>query len=97
MAGPGSQRRPPYPVTLTAAPSCCTAVQSVKTAGSDGKARYPVKAINVLKAHGKSAKESRLLGGYALNLGRAAQVGQGVGLPLNSAFLICKPGARGTG
>ena len=49
------------------------AVTSVKTMDDQGKPRYPVKAINVLKAHGKSVLESKLLDGYALNLGRAAQ------------------------
>lgn len=47
--------------------------QSVKTTGSNGKTVYPVTAINVLKAHGKSARESALLNGYALNMGRASQ------------------------
>ena len=48
-------------------------LQSVKTTGSNGKTVYPVSAINVLKAHGKSARESALLNGYALNMGRASQ------------------------
>jgi len=49
------------------------AVSAVKGVKDDGRIHYPVKAINVLKAHGKSARESRVLNGYALNLGRAAQ------------------------
>ena len=36
--------------------------------------------INILKAHGKSAKDSYLLNGYALNTGRAAQ-----GMPIRVA------------
>ena len=28
------------------------------------QAKYPLKAINILKAHGKSAKESRMIDGY---------------------------------
>ncbi|KAI7841445.1 hypothetical protein COHA_004840 [Chlorella ohadii] len=50
------------------------AVSAVKSVAEDtGRVRYPVSAINILKAHGKSAKESQLLDGYALNMGRAAQ------------------------
>ncbi|KAK0583029.1 hypothetical protein LWI29_032647 [Acer saccharum] len=56
------------------------AVQSVKMTNSRGEIKYPIKGINILKAHGKSARDSYLLNGYALNTGRAAQ-----GMPLKVA------------
>ncbi len=45
----------------------------MKSVSETGKVRYPVKAINILKAHGKSSMDTKLLNGYALNMGRAAQ------------------------
>ncbi|KAJ6850516.1 putative T-complex protein 1 subunit alpha [Iris pallida] len=56
------------------------AVQAVKTTNARGEVKYPIKGINILKAHGKSARDSYLLNGYALNTGRAAQ-----GMPLRVA------------
>ncbi|KAK3222788.1 hypothetical protein Dsin_009813 [Dipteronia sinensis] len=56
------------------------AVQSVKMTNARGEIKYPIKGINLLKAHGKSARDSYLLNGYALNTGRAAQ-----GMPLRVA------------
>merc|ERR550514_381233 len=38
-----------------------------------GKARYPVKAVSIMKQHGKSFKDSSLLNGYVIFGGRAAQ------------------------
>eukprot|EP00192_Tetraselmis_astigmatica_P003815 CAMPEP_0117668732 /NCGR_PEP_ID=MMETSP0804-20121206/11720_1 /TAXON_ID=1074897 /ORGANISM="Tetraselmis astigmatica, Strain CCMP880" /LENGTH=547 /DNA_ID=CAMNT_0005476671 /DNA_START=221 /DNA_END=1864 /DNA_ORIENTATION=+ len=52
---------------------CVDAMMAIKTVDDIGNFRYPVKAVNILKAHGKSARQSELLHGYALNMGRAAQ------------------------
>lgn len=61
-------------------------VTGVGSAGSSGgitgsggnssvkKYKYPVEAIHVLKSNGRSAHESQLLPGYALNLTRASQL-----------------------
>ena len=49
------------------------AVQCVASVRDDGSTHYPVSAINVLKAQGKNIRESRVLEGYALGMGRAAQ------------------------
>lgn len=49
------------------------AVLSVKMTNARGEVKYPIKSINILKAHGKGSKESYVLRGYALNTGRAAQ------------------------
>ena len=39
-----------------------------------------LQGMNILKAHGQSAKDSYLLNGYALDMGRAAQ-----GMPIRVA------------
>eukprot|EP01004_Peranema_trichophorum_P002736 NODE_1770_length_1816_cov_116.672770_g1500_i0.p1 GENE.NODE_1770_length_1816_cov_116.672770_g1500_i0~~NODE_1770_length_1816_cov_116.672770_g1500_i0.p1 ORF type:complete len:549 (+),score=122.28 NODE_1770_length_1816_cov_116.672770_g1500_i0:66-1712(+) len=49
------------------------AVLSVKSPNENGEFNYPVKAISILKQHGKSSRESALVDGFALNCTRAAQ------------------------
>ncbi|XP_055385116.1 T-complex protein 1 subunit alpha [Condylostylus longicornis] len=49
------------------------AIKLVKITDVRGNISYSVKAINVLKAHGKSARESLLIPGYALNCTIASQ------------------------
>eukprot|EP00659_Diplonema_papillatum_P022799 gene22799-34935_t len=49
------------------------AMLSVKTVDDLGDYVYPVSCVNILKQHGKSAKESSLVKGYALNCTKASQ------------------------
>ncbi|KAF1966133.1 T-complex protein 1 subunit alpha [Bimuria novae-zelandiae CBS 107.79] len=49
------------------------AMQSVKSTNNKNEIKYPVKAVNILKAHGKGVTESVLIKGYALNCTVASQ------------------------
>lgn len=46
---------------------CVDACNAIRVSDGKGGHRYPIKAINVLKAHGGSTRDSTLISGYALN------------------------------
>merc|ERR1712086_866650 len=50
------------------------AIKAVKMVGQDGKVKYPVGQVNILKAHGQSSSESTLIpNGYAIRTMRVSQ------------------------
>ena len=62
------------------------AIQNVKNEKASGEITYPIKAVHILKTHGKSSKESILVNGYALEQGRSAQQ---MPLHIDNAKIAC--------
>lgn len=62
------------------------AMLSVKHTNPRGETKYPVKSVNVLKAHGKGVRDSMLVKGYALNCTIAAQ---GMKTKISNAKIAC--------
>ena len=79
LAGAGATSDAASTSTSTAAPAAKAESTTATASDSSGKKekiryKYPLSAIHILKAHGKSSLESHLIdGGFAINAQRAAQ------------------------
>lgn len=62
------------------------AMQRVKQTNAKGEVKCAIKAVNILKTHGKSSKESVLVDGYAIEAGRSAQ---GMPTQVEGAKIAC--------
>lgn len=62
------------------------AMQNVKMTNASGQVKYPVKNVHILKTHGKSSKETKLVSGYAIEATRSSQ-----GMPkvMKNAKIAC--------
>jgi T-complex protein 1 subunit alpha len=62
------------------------AMEGVKTVNKQGETKYPVKAVNILKCHGLSSKQSTMINGYAIEATRSSQ-----GMPrlMKNAKIAC--------
>lgn len=62
------------------------AIQNIKHVNAKGETKVAVKAVHILKTHGKSSRESLLVDGYAIEAGRSAQ---GMPIQVVDAKIAC--------